>query len=318
MTPLVEAERLTKQFAVKKGRERAWLRAVDQVDLTLNPGEAVGLVGESGSGKSTVARLLLHLLSATEGIIRFDGEDVTRAPAARIAALRREMQIVFQDPHASLNPRMTIFRSIAEPLVIHQRLSAAARRDRVAELLDTVGLSDQHMYRYPHELSGGQKQRVCIARAVALNPRLLVLDEPTSALDVSVQAQTLAFLKDLQRRLNLTYLFISHNLAVIRHVCPRVAVMYLGRIVEEGATARVFDRPKHPYTQALLDAVPLPQARQPDSTVELKGDIPSPVDRPPGCPFQTRCQVKIGPVCERETPDLRTVADGGRVACHLY
>ena len=316
--PLVQTDGLCKRFPVHRGRERAWLRAVDDVDLSLWPGEAVGLVGESGSGKSTVARLLLHLLRASDGVIRFDGEDVTHAPAARIAALRREMQIVFQDPHASLNPRMTIFRSIAEPLVIHERLSTAARRDRVAQLLDTVGLSEQHMYRYPHELSGGQKQRVCIARAVALNPRLLVLDEPTSALDVSVQAQTLAFLKDLQTRLNLTYLFISHNLAVIRHVCPRVAVMYLGRIVEEGATARVFDRPKHPYTQALLDAVPLPQARQPDSTIELKGDIPSPVDRPSGCPFQTRCQARIGPICAQETPQLRPVEEGGRVACHLY
>ncbi len=316
---LLEVQDLKKHFTVKRGLfDRGHLRAVDGVDLALAPGEACGLVGESGSGKSTVARLVLRLLTPTAGRILFDGDDIGGLEERDLAGLRERMQMVFQDPHSALNPRMTVFRSIAEPLVIHRRLGGLELRRQVEELLEIVGLSRQFMYRFPHELSGGQKQRVCIARAVALRPKLLVLDEPTSALDVSVQAQILEFLTDLRERLGLTYLFISHNLAVIRYVCDRVAVMYLGRIVEEGDTATVFEQPKHPYTQALLSSVPLPQAEQPDDAIILEGDIPSPIDVPPGCPFHTRCPQKIGPICETARPTLAPDATGRKIACHLY
>ena len=316
---LLEVRDLKKHFTVKRGLfDRGSLRAVDGVDLALAPGEACGLVGESGSGKSTVARLVLRLLTPTAGRILFDGDDIAGLEERDLSSLRERMQMVFQDPHSALNPRMTVFRSIAEPLVIHRRLGGLELRNQVEELLEIVGLSRQFMYRFPHELSGGQKQRVCIARAVALRPKLLVLDEPTSALDVSVQAQILEFLTDLRERLGLTYLFISHNLAVIRYVCDRVAVMYLGRIVEEGDTATVFEQPKHPYTQALLSSVPLPQAEQPDDAIILEGDIPSPIDVPTGCPFHTRCPQKIGPVCETARPTLAPDTTGRKVACHLY
>ena len=317
--PLLGVRGLSKNFEVRRGMfARASLRAVRGVDLVLNAGEACGLVGESGSGKSTVARLILRLLEPTAGEIVFDGRDITSTAKRDLRQLRREMQVIFQDPHSSLNPRKTIFKCVAEPLVIHDRMRGNPLRQRVEELLEVVGLGRGFMYRYPHELSGGQKQRVCIARAVALDPKLLILDEPTSALDVSVQAQILEFLKDLQQRLGLTYLFISHNLAVVRHVCDRVAVMYLGQIVEQGATQAVFDQPMHPYTQALLAAVPLPQAVQDDGATPLEGDIPSPINVPTGCPFHTRCPQRIGPACTQRTPPLLDAGDGRAVACHLY
>ena len=317
---LLETRGLTKHFPVR-GRlfgPRRTLVAVHDVDLAVRTGEAWGLVGESGSGKSTVARLLMRLLVPTAGWIRFEDRDITTASGGELQRLRERIQIVFQDPHASLNPRKTVFASVAEPLVIHRRLRGAELRRRVESLFEIVGLSADFLFRYPHELSGGQKQRICIARAVALDPKLLILDEPTSALDVSVQAQILEFLRQLQDRLGLTYLFISHNLAVVRYLCDHVAVMYLGRIVEQGPTAAVFSAPMHPYTRALLSAVPLPQAHQPGGRIVLTGDIPSPIDPPAGCPFHPRCPEKAGPVCSRVMPPLAGVVSDRAVACHLY
>jgi len=317
-TPLLELEGVSKHFPVRTGAFRKTpLKAVDGVDLRLMPGDSLGLVGESGSGKSTVARLITGLHQSTGGALRFEGQEVGQAGRAERRRLSRQIQMVFQDPHASLNPRRTILQNVAEPLEIHTDLGGTTLRRRVQSLLETVGLGRGFLYRYPHELSGGQKQRVCIARAVALEPRLVVLDEPTSALDVSVQAQILEFLKELQARLDLTYLFISHNLAVVRYLCARVSVMYLGRIVEAGRTARVFDSPKHPYTEVLIRSVPRPRAEQ-EATAPLEGDIPSPLAMPSGCPFHTRCPKKIGRVCEEIVPRPRPLADGTLVSCHLH
>ena len=315
-TPLVEARGLAKHYRVRRGAfSHQTLRAVDGVDLDVQPGEALGIVGESGSGKSTIARMLLRLIDASAGEIRFDGDDITNLKGAELRQLRRRMQIVFQNPHSSLNARHTIFQAIAEPLVVQEGLSGMALRRRVEELLDVVSLPRPFLYRYPHELSGGQKQRVCIARAVSLHPQLLVLDEPTSALDVSVQAQILAFLQDLRTELGLTYVFISHNLAVVRALCDRVAVMYLGRIVEVGPTGDVFARPAHPYTEALLAAVPRLDGA---GILQLtEGDVPSPSNIPPGCRFHTRCPRMQPGLCDRvDPPYVRPGAD--RVsACHF-
>ena len=302
----------------RRGRGQTIVRAVNGVSLTVAKGEAVGLVGESGSGKSTVGKAALRLVDATDGRVRLDGEDVTRLGRAAQRPLRRKAQMVFQDPHSALNPRMTVLRSVAEPLILHSDLRGGLLRRRVAELLEVVGLQRQFLYRYPHELSGGQKQRVCIARAIALDPALLVLDEPTSALDVSVQAQILEFLKALQEKMGLTFLFISHNLAVVRYLCTRVAVMYLGRIVEEGGTEAVFSAPRHPYTEALLSAVPWPEAEQPAGRLPLGGDVPSPVDLPPGCSFHPRCPKRIAGRCDTAPPPEVAVAPGHHVACHLH
>ena len=302
----------------RRGRGQTIVRAVNGVSLTVAKGEAVGLVGESGSGKSTVGKAALRLVDATDGRVRLDGEDVTRLGRAAQRPLRRKAQMVFQDPHSALNPRMTVLRSVAEPLILHSGLRGEALRRRVAGLLEIVGLQRQFLYRYPHELSGGQKQRVCIARAIALDPALLVLDEPTSALDVSVQAQILEFLKALQEKMGLTFLFISHNLAVVRYLCTRVAVMYLGRIVEEGETEAVFSAPRHPYTEALLSAVPWPEAEQPAGRLPLGGDVPSPVDLPAGCSFHPRCPKRIAGRCDTAPPPEVAVAPGHRAACHLY
>ncbi|EDP61563.1 dipeptide transport ATP-binding protein [alpha proteobacterium BAL199] len=301
----------------RRRRERLVVKAVDGVTLRLRKGEAFGLVGESGSGKSTIGKAALHLVPITGGRLVIAGEDLTRLDRAAEKKLRRTAQMIFQDPHSALNPRMTIMRSVAEPLVLHTAIRGAALTSRVAELLEIVGLSRQFLYRYPHELSGGQKQRVCIARAIALEPALLILDEPTSALDVSVQSQILEFLKKLQADLGLTYLFISHNLAVVRYLCRRVAVMYLGVIVEEGETEAVFENPRHPYTQALLKAVPYPQAVQPDRGPPLQGDIPSPVDLPPGCRFHQRCPAAIPGVCDIVVPPEVRSGDT-MVRCHLF
>jgi peptide/nickel transport system ATP-binding protein/oligopeptide transport system ATP-binding protein len=312
---LLDLKSLSRQFPVAGGRT---LTAVAEVDLSVAAGEAVGLVGESGCGKSTLGRLCVRLLDATEGRVIFEGHDIGTLDRKGLIDFRRRAQFIFQDPHSALNPRMTILRSVAEPLVLHTALRGKALRAEVAGLLRLVGLPDQFLERYPHELSGGQKQRVCIARAIALKPKLLVLDEPTSALDVSVQAQILEVLKDLQRQFGLAYLFISHNLAVIRAVCPRVAVMYLGRIVEEGPTEEVFARPRHPYAEALIDAIPVPEGRQPERTIRLEGDIPSAIDLPPGCAFASRCPRKIAGRCDSEMPRRVEIAPGHRVACHLY
>jgi len=315
-SPLLQLQSLGRQFRIRYGlRAYHSLRAVHDVNISLQPGEAYGLVGESGSGKSTVARMVTRLLEPSSGRILFEGRDISHNRGASLLQMRNAIQMVFQDPHASLNPRKTIFFSVAEPLVIHRKLSGRELKIQVEELLDIVGLSGQFLYRYPHELSGGQKQRICIARAVALRPKLLVLDEPTSALDVSVQAQVLEFLRELQQRLRLTYFFISHNLAVVRYLCDRVGVMYLGQIVEQGLAEKVFSAPRHPYTEALLSAVPLPQAQQPTDRMIVGGDVPSPLDPPSGCPFHPRCQRKVGPICEQTLPPLATLGDN-LVSCH--
>jgi len=294
------------------------VRAVDKLSLTLWAGETVGLVGESGSGKTTVGKTALRLVRPSGGTIEIAGMDVNAVSDKDMKKLRQKAQIIFQDPHSSLNPRMTIRRAVSEGLILNTSLRGRALRERVSETLISVGLPSQFHNRYPHELSGGQKQRVCIARALVLDPDLLVLDEPTSALDVSVQAQILGILKDLRRdRPSLTQLFISHNLAVIRFLCERVAVMYLGRIVEEGPVSEVFEDPRHPYTRALLSAVPVPEARARPDRVRLQGDIPSPTDVPQGCAFHTRCPIARKGLCDTTLPPLRRPNKGRMTLCHF-
>lgn len=318
---LLDVRNLRKYFPLQQGflkGHRGNVRAVDGISFFIKEGNSFSLVGESGSGKTTVARTILRLIEPTEGEVLWQGRDICKFCESEMKELRRNMQMIFQDPHSSLNPRKTVFKSIAEPLVIHEGTKGRKLRQRVEELLEIVGLKGEHMFRYPHELSGGQKQRVGIARALSLHPKLLILDEPTSALDVSVQAQMLDFLESLQERMSLTYLFISHNLAVIRYTCDGVAVMYLGKIIEMGETEFIFSSPKHPYTKALVSAVPLPQAEQPESTILLEGDIPSATHIPSGCRFHTRCPEKIGAICEEVEPSTQFFSDGTQVNCHLY
>jgi oligopeptide/dipeptide ABC transporter ATP-binding protein len=315
----LEVKALSKYFPITRGlfrRSRESVQAVRSVDFKIEEGESYGIVGESGSGKTTLGRTLLRLIDPSFGDVFFNGVNICELDQKMLRRLRRDMQMIFQDPHSSLNPRKTIVKSVGEPLVIHEHMRGRMLRQRVQELLEIVGLKKEHMYRFPHELSGGQKQRVGIARALALNPKMLVLDEPTSALDVSVQAQTLNFLEELQDKMSLTYLFISHNLSVIRYVCDRVAVMYLGRIVEEGTVNELFDSPAHPYTKALLSAVPLPQAHQQGQEILLEGDIPSPLQIPSGCCFHTRCHEKVGPICEETEPDPIRLSSTHRALCH--
>jgi oligopeptide/dipeptide ABC transporter ATP-binding protein len=330
--PLVRAEGVSTHFptkiawgksasALKRAftRQSAVVRAVEDVSLEIQRGETLGLVGESGCGKSTFGRTILRLLEPTSGQITFGQTQITRLSQRALRPLRRQMQMIFQDPYASLNPRMTIGDAIAEPLVIHELAKTSVERQaRVKELLDKVGLPDTAARRYPHEFSGGQRQRVGIARALACKPQFIVCDEPISALDVSIQAQIVNLLEDLQTAEKLTYLFISHDLKVVQHICDRVAVMYLGRIVELADARALYRTPKHPYTQALLSAVPRidPKARR--ERIILQGDVPSPLAPPPGCPFHPRCPVKNKPqACFTELPKLRVLSNGSQAACHV-
>jgi len=319
--PLVEVHGLKMYFPIHAGlfrRKVGEVKAVDNISFTIHEGETLGLVGESGCGKSTAGRAILRLYDITDGVVRIDGQDISDARGEALRRMRPKMQMVFQDPQASLNPRMTVAGIIGEPLDEHARLSRRERLERIYELMDAVGLNRNFANRYPHEFSGGQRQRIGIARALALNPKFIVCDEPIAALDVSIQAQVVNLLEDLQERFGLTYLFISHDLSMVRHIANRVAVMYLGKIVELGPRDALYSEPLHPYTQALLSAVPEPdpdhEARR--QRIILTGDVPSPSNPPKGCNFCTRCP-RVMPVCREEEPDFREVAPGRFVACHL-
>jgi oligopeptide/dipeptide ABC transporter ATP-binding protein len=317
--PLLEVRDLAKHYPVRRGlllaQQVGTVRAVDGVSFTLDRGETLALVGESGCGKSTTARLVLRLIEPSAGTLRFEGREITGISGGALRAMRRRMQIVFQDPYASLNPRLTVAQTIAEPMQVHGIGDAASRRARVAELLSLVGLRGFHAERYPHEFSGGQRQRIGIARALSVQPELVVCDEPVSALDVSIQAQVVNLLKDLQRRFGLAYLFIAHDLAVVKHVADRVAVMYLGRIVETARKRDLFAAPRHPYTRALLAAIPHPDPTRRGQVTPLGGDVPSPMNIPAGCRFHTRCPFAVER-CRSEEPALRLLGDGHAVACH--
>jgi oligopeptide/dipeptide ABC transporter ATP-binding protein len=318
-TAVLEVNGLKKYFPVRRGllrRTVGHVHAVDDVSFTIGPAETVGLVGESGCGKTTVGRTILRLIEPTAGSIRLEGQELSGLSKAELRPLRQRMQIIFQDPFSSLNPRMRAGDIVAEPLKLHGDGGKWARRERVAELFERVGLRRAQMDNYPHQFSGGQRQRIGVARALALNPRLIVGDEPVSALDVSIQAQVINLLRDLQRELKLSYLFISHNLAVVEHISHRIAVMYLGRIVEYTDKTTLFARPLHPYTEALLAAVPIPNPAIKRVRHVVQGDVPSPLRPPPGCHFHTRCPYAEAR-CRSEIPQLREVQPGHHVACHL-
>ncbi|HJT06645.1 MAG TPA: dipeptide ABC transporter ATP-binding protein [Stellaceae bacterium] len=318
--PVLEVSGLKKHFPVRKGllqRKVGEVRAVDGVGFAIAEGETLGLVGESGCGKSTVARLALRLIEPTAGTIQVGGRDITHLGKAALRPYRREMQIIFQDPFASLNPRMSAGDIVAEALKVHGIATGVARAARVAALFDQVGLRAAQMRLYPHEFSGGQRQRICIARALALNPRLIVADEPVSALDVSIQAQVINLMMGLQQEKRLSYLFIAHDLAVVEHISHRVAVMYLGKIVEYADKKTLFLKPLHPYTEALLAAVPVPNPKLKRQRRLVGGDVPSPMNPPPGCAFHTRCPY-VEPRCRVEAPHLQEVAPGHWVSCHRH
>ena len=320
-TPLLEVNDLVKHFPIKSGvvieREVGRVRAVDGVSLTLGEGETLGLVGESGCGKSTLCRTILQLTPPTSGSVKFMGKELVGMSGRELRPLRRQMQMIFQDPFSSLNPRKRIGQIIGDPMELHRLASGADLNRRVQDLLDRVGLRPEHVNRYPHEFSGGQRQRIGIARALALRPKLIVADEPVSALDVSVQAQIVNLLKDLQDEFGLSYLFVAHDLGVVRHVSDRVAVMYLGKIVEDSGTDDLYDRPIHPYSNALLSAVPIPDPRRNEARerVVLEGDVPSPSNPPSGCRFHTRCPWSTE-VCANDEPAMRGYGPGHAAACH--
>jgi len=319
MIPLVEVRDLVKHFPVTGGvllREVAKVHAVDDVSLVIKPGETLGLVGESGCGKSTLGRLILRLDEPTSGQVLFEGEDILAYDAERLRKLREEMQIIFQDPFSSLNPRKSVAHIVGEPLLVHGVKNRTERENRVEELLEVVGLGREHMRRYPHQFSGGQRQRIGVARALALNPKLIICDEAVSALDVSIQAQVINLLQDLQSEFGLTYLFISHDLSVVEHISDRVAVMYLGKVVELADSITIYSNPLHPYTQALLGAAPIPDPYRGISHTILKGDVPSPINPPSGCRFHTRCPY-AEQICTDHEPELRELAKGHTAACHF-
>jgi oligopeptide transport system ATP-binding protein len=316
---LLEVNNLKKYFPIRGGifsKVVGQVKAVDGISFTIKSGEILGLVGESGCGKTTAGRVVLGLMPPTGGEVRFDGTDIFSLSREDLRKTRRHMQIIFQDPYASLNPRMTVESIIGEPLHIHFGMDRARQRDRVAELLTTVGLSPDHMKRYPHEFSGGQRQRIGIARALALDPKLIVCDEAVSALDVSIQAQVINLLEDLQSRFRFAYLFIAHDLSVIKHISSRVAVMYLGKMVETADTEALYNRPLHPYTEALLSAVPVPDPTLERKRIVLEGDVPSPINPPSGCHFRTRCAF-VQNVCSQREPPLIDIHTGHAVACHF-
>jgi oligopeptide transport system ATP-binding protein len=319
--PLLKVKDLVKQFPIRGGllgRTVDKVHAVDGVSFDLAAGETLGVVGESGCGKSTTGRCILRLIEPTSGEVWFEGKNVTTAGKDELRALARDMQIIFQDPYASLNPRMTVGAIIGEALTIH-KLTKTAREyeDRIVQLLETVGLAADHMRRYPHEFSGGQRQRIGIARALAVSPKLIVCDEAVSALDVSIQAQVINLLEDLRSQFSLTYIFIAHDLSVVEHISHRVAVMYLGRIVEIAPAKLLYTDPKHPYTEALLSAVPIPDPQVKRKRIPLQGDVPSPIHPPPGCHFHTRCPIAQKGLCDKDKPQLKRTAEGHWVACHL-
>ena len=320
-TPLLQVSNLVKHFPIRGGllqRVVDQVHAVDGVSFDLMPGETLGLVGESGCGKSTTGRCILRLIEPTAGEVIFNGQNVTQAGKTELRALARDMQIIFQDPYASLNPRMTVGAIIGEALTIHKLApNAKAYHDRIVELLETVGLAADHMRRYPHEFSGGQRQRIGIARALAVSPKLVICDEAVSALDVSIQAQVINLLEDLQQQFGLTYVFIAHDLSVVEHTSDRVAVMYLGRIVEIASSRDLYTRPQHPYTEALLSAVPIPDPTVKRRRIPLQGDVPSPIHPPPGCHFHTRCPMAQKGLCDAAKPELKSAGEGHWVACHL-
>ena len=317
---LLEVKNLKKYFPVKAGifkRTVAHVKAVDDISFSIKEGETLGLVGESGCGKSTAGRTILRLLEATEGEVVFEGKNVMDLDKSSLRAIRRDMQIIFQDPYASLNPRMTVADIVGEPLDIHKLAkNKKERNERVKEILENVGLGSEYMNRYPHEFSGGQRQRIGVARALAVDPKLIIADEPVSALDVSVQAQVINLLQDLQKEFGLTYLFIAHDLSVVKHISDRVAVMYLGKLVELTDKKELFNNPLHPYTQSLLSAIPEADPRKEKERIILEGDVPSPVDPPSGCRFHPRCPKAFEP-CSVKEPEFKEYGDGHFAACHL-
>ncbi|MCF8565386.1 dipeptide ABC transporter ATP-binding protein [Alicyclobacillus tolerans] len=317
---LLEVKDLRKYFPIKRGlvsRTVGHVKAVDGVSLTIHKGETLGVVGESGCGKSTMARSILRLIEPTSGSVEFEGKNILKMSRGQMQQMRREMQIVFQDPYASLNPRFSIAQTLMEPMVVHKLYTPEERSEKVRSLLERVGLDPDYAKRYPHEFSGGQRQRIGIARALALNPKLIILDEPVAALDVSVQSQVLNLLEDLQEEFGFSYVFVAHDLSVVRHISDRVLVLYLGKMAELADSETLFAEPLHPYTKALLSAVPVPDPEFKRERIILQGDLPSPANPPKGCVFHTRCPVAM-PVCSEKTPEWKEVKPNHHLACHLY